>query len=189
MERMKKRLFMMIGLTLASIVLPFASVSAQQTPGMSDEMTDTHIQRIQANCGDALRTIQQLHTNDAPLRVDRGQVFDSISTKLMARLNGRLVLNKLDGSSLVKITAQYDKTLGDFRKNYKQYDDQMSIVLTINCTKQPVTFYDNVGKARDLRTKLHANVVSLNHLVGDYEKAFDVFRSQFKSDPTNRGSS
>lgn len=150
-------------------------------------MTDAHVERIQANCNAAQRTLQQLHASDGPLRVNRGQIYDSISTKLMTRLNSRLALNKLDASVLVKITSQYDKALSAFRSNYKLYDNQMSAVLSIDCRKQPVAFYDAVTKARQLRGSVHGDVTDMRRLIVEYQKAFDAFHLQFKSNVTAKG--
>lgn len=179
-----KRLFMaIVALVVATTGLTVSDASAQS----NQAMTDAHVERIRANCNDAQATLQQLHASDGPLRVNRGQIYDSISTKLMTRLNSRLALNRLDASTLVNITAQYSKVLSSFRADYKQYDDQMSTVLSIDCRKQPVTFYDAVAKARQLREAVHADVGELRQLIVEYQKAFDAFYLQFKSNLANKG--
>lgn len=176
---MKRHIVVALVIAVIGVSFAFQTAAAQQAdPAV---MTDAHMQRIQQNCGDALRTIQQIHTNDGPLRVNRGQLYESISNKLMAGMNGRLTANKADASALVKITAQYEKTLVEFRTNYKKYDDQMSSVLTINCRKQPIAFYDAVAKARALRKVANTNVNDLNQLIHDYEKAFDGVHAQLKA--------
>lgn len=164
-------------LALVSTNMPVAAQSADDGAAM----TDAHIQRIKQNCRAASRTIQQMHVNDGPLRVNRGQVYDSMSTKLMTPLNSRLIVNKLDASSLVKLTAQYDKTLTDFRESYKKYDNQVSNVLKIDCTKQPVSFYDAVAEARKQRTTVHGHVVRLHELIKEYGTALGTFRERFDS--------
>lgn len=171
---MKRTVLFGLITTLFGAVASMHSVSAQEA------MTETHIQRIQQNCTEAKRTIQQLHASDGPLRVNRGQAYEYISTKLMTPLNSRLIVNKLDASALVKVTAQYDKALTDFRSHYRDYDNQMSRTLSIDCKRQPVTFYDAVAKARELREKVHVSVTSLHSFVAEYEKAFGVFRTEFK---------
>lgn len=168
-------------LILLSGLLAFANVSTSFAQADGAVMTDSHIQRIKQNCRSATNTIQQIHTNDGPLRVNRGQVYDSLSSKLMTPLNSRLILNKLDASALVKLTAQYDKTLNEFRDNYKNYDNQMSNVLTIDCTKQPVRFYDAVAEARRLRGVVYSNVTKLSTIIKEYGDAFTTFRTQFNS--------
>ena len=174
---MKKRLIIVASIIMATQLGSNVPVGAQSDMPMTDE----HIQRIKQNCRSAMRTLQQLHVNDGPLRVNRGQAYDSVSTKLMAPLNSRLTANKLDASSMVKITAQYDKTLTDFRESYKKYDNQMTSVLKINCVKQPVTFYDAVTLARERRADVHNHVVRLHELIREYGGQFSDFRTQFNT--------
>lgn len=179
-----KRLFIAIAaLVAATMMLAAPQVAAQE----GQPMTDAHVERIRANCNDAQATLQQLHASDGPLRVNRGQLYDLISTKLMTRLNSRLALNKLDASALVNITAHYSKTLTAFRADYKQYDDQMSAALSIDCRKQPVAFYDAVAKARQLRGAVHADVTELRKMIIEYQEAFDAFHLQFKSNLASKG--
>lgn len=184
MKEMKRLIIALVTLGVATSPVMIQQAAAQE----GQPMTDAHVERIQANCNDAQTTLQQLHTSDGPLRVNRGQVYDSISTKLMTRLNSRLALNKLDGSALVKITSQYDKALSSFRSDYKLYDNQMSATLAINCRKQPVAFYDAVAKARKLRETVHNDVTEMHRLIAEYQKAFDAFSQQFKSTTASKGS-
>lgn len=177
---MKRQSLIVAGTILFCSLMSVIPVSAQTTDTAT--MTDSHIQIIKQNCKAASRTIQQIHANDGPLRVNRGQAYDSISTKLMTPLNSRLIVNKLDASSLVKTTAQYDKVLSEFRENYRKYDNQMSSVLTIDCVKQPVRFYDAVSEARQLRSVVHGNVTKLHDLIADYGNSFTTFQTQFTSD-------
>lgn len=178
-----KRLFLVIMLLATTVGLPAQSVAAQE----GQPMTDAQVDRIKTNCADALSTIQQLHASDGPLYVNRVQLYDSISTKLMSRFNSRLVLNKLDAAALVKVTSQYDKALSEFRSHYKQYDEQMGATVLINCRKQPVTFYDAAKKARVLREAVHGDVLAMHDLIGNYQKEFDVFYQQFRTNPAGGG--
>lgn len=178
---MKKILVVTISVVTISALFTASVVSAQQ---QSTQMTDAHMQRIQQNCSEAIGSLQQIHTNDRLVRVNRGQAYDSMSTKLMAPMNSRLALNKLDGSSLVKITASYDQELASFRANYKKYDDQMSSVLQMDCRRQPVAFYDAVAKARASRELVHQNTLTLNRLIIDYEAEFVSSRSKFEQSST-----
>lgn len=175
---MKLSTLLVSAAALVSVAVISTPVFAQTSSEAPAVMTDTHIQRIKQNCKAATRTIQQIHANDGPLRVNRGQIYDSMSSKLMTPLNSRLIVNKLDASSMVKITAQYSNTLTDFRESYKSYDNQMSDVLEIDCIRQPVRFYDEVAEARKLRGIVHANVVKLHTLITEYGDAFSNFRTQ-----------
>ena len=143
-------------------------------------MTESHIARIRANCVEAQSTLTQLHATDALLRVNRGQLYEAISTKLMAPFNSRVALNQLDGANLVSIAATYERQLTEFRTNYQQYEEVMSGLLKINCVNQPVAFYDSVADARGKRQKVHDSTLQLQQSVQDYKTEFDAFRAKVK---------
>lgn len=172
------RTLSLVGL-LAAGVLMFAGVvvKAQEVAPMSD----AQVSRIRANCDQATHTLGRLHASDALLRVNRGQLYNLISTKLMARLNSRLALNRLDGSKLVSATASFDRSLSEFRTKYKAYEEQLSATLRIDCKKQPVAFYYSVARSRELRLTVHDTATELGQYIDQYNREFDDFRSTFNS--------
>lgn len=143
-------------------------------------MTEAHIERIRNNCIEAQSTLSQLHASDALLRVNRGQVYESISTKLMAPFNSRITLNKLDSVNLVTITTTYERQLSEFRANYQQYEEAMSSTLKLNCTNQPVAFYDSVADTRAKRKKVNESTLTLQKTIGDYKNEFEAFAKAFQ---------
>jgi len=168
---MKRFLGLLIGAALMVTIGAIGStVKAEDVP-----MTEAHIERIRSNCIEAQTTLTQLHASDALLRVNRGQLYESISTKLMAPLNSRITLNKLDGGSLVTITATYENQLADFRIKYQQYEESMSKVLKLDCQKQPVAFYDGVGETREKRRLVHDSSVVLQKTIQEYRSEFEAF--------------
>jgi hypothetical protein len=171
------RFFLLIG--IMSVLLGGAATvaHAQETP-----MTEEHIARIKANCVEAKSTMNRLHASDALLRVNRGQLFESISTKLMAPFNSRVAINQLDSGKLVSITSVYGKELDGFRTDYQQYEEAMSHVLQLDCTKQPVAFYDGVADARKKRDAVHARAEALQKATRDYKEAFEAFAATFKEE-------
>ncbi len=160
-----------------SVLFISAAVKADDEVPLSDQ----HKQRIVSNCTSAKASLQQLHRSDASLRVNRGQLYEFISTKLMARLNSRLALNRLDGAELVAAAAQYERTLGDFREAYRLYEKQLTSVLRTDCTKQPEEFYYRVLDARTKRSTVSELVVELGSLTDDYYRAFERFSSEYRS--------
>jgi len=145
-------------------------------------MTEAQIQRIKSNCVEAQSTLYQLHASDALLRVNRGQLYESMSTKLMEPFDSWLTVNSFNASELVSVAADYNDKLTEFRTNYRQYEEAMSKTLDIKCTNQPVAFYDSVGDTREKRSKVHESTLALHKLIGDYKKAFDAFSKDFKED-------
>jgi hypothetical protein len=171
------RFFLLIG--IMSILLGGVAtvVYAQEAP-----MTEEHIARIRASCVEAKSTMNRLHASDALLRVNRGQLFESISTKLMAPFNSRVAINQLDSGKLVSITSVYGKELDGFRTDYQQYEEAMSHVLQLDCTKQPVAFYDGVADARKKRDAVHTRAEALQKATRDYKEAFEAFAATFKEE-------
>lgn len=145
-------------------------------------MTEAQIERIRGNCVEAQSTLYQLHASDALLRVNRGQLYESMSTKLMEPFDSWLTLNSYNASDLVSIAADYNKKLGEFRTNYQQYEEAMSKTLDIKCTNQPVAFYDSVADTREKRKKVHDSTLALHDLIDDYKNAFEDFSKEFEGE-------
>jgi hypothetical protein len=143
-------------------------------------MTEAHIERIRANCVDAQSTLFQLHASDAGLRVNRGQLYESISTKLMAPFNSRTVLNRVSDESLLTTAAQYDRQLQVFRQRYQQYEEAMSTALRINCVNQPVAFYDTVVDTRAKRTLTHEATVELHKTIQKYGSEIETYAKNYQ---------
>lgn len=158
---------------LVSSVL-FGVASAQTTP-----MTDEQIGRIRVSCLSTKSTLNRLHANDALLRVNRGQIYESMSTKLMTQFNNRATNNHFDTKSLSAVTQSYGTALAEFRIDYMSYEVQLANAINIDCTKEPVSFYDAVALAKTNRAQVHADVVKLHQYIDEYNAAFDVFTAAF----------
>lgn len=154
-------------------VLALLPVSAQGEP-----LSEAHLQRIRGNCVNVQNNLRQLHANDGLMRVNRGQMYEAISVKLMVPLNSRITLNRLDGGSMVDIAADYNQELISFRENYRLYERQLSSTMRINCDKAPQEFYESVKQAGESRKKVHANVVKLHDHISEYQKQYREFGSK-----------
>lgn len=161
--------------SMAILTIPARAVDSQP-------ITEEHIERIRTHCVDAQSTLFQLHASDAGLRVNRGQLYESMATKLMAPLNSRIVLNRLDSVTLVSIADEYGKQLQQFRAQYQEYEQAMSATLDINCVNEPVTFYDSVADAREKRALTHESAMALHKTIQKYGEAFNVFARDFEAD-------
>jgi len=179
---MKYSYRIIIGLMVA-LALPFAIagvVNAQSTP-----LSNEQLARIVTNCVSAKNTLNQLHASDALLRVNRGQAYVSISSRLMTRFNNRVETNSYDAKDLTSATQNYDNSYTAFYASYKAYEEQLSLALRIDCTKQPAEFYQAVASARTKRTQVHTDVVRLHQNIDDYSAAFATFSTDFTSRGVN----
>ncbi len=164
-----------------SIILAAVAVVAGVVPVFAQSagtMTDQHIAQIRTNCGEALATLSQIHANDAPAYVNRNQTYFSISDKLMARLNSRLTLNRYDATDLVKTASDYNDAVAKFRSAYKEYDDLMAATIHMDCTKEPVGFYDKVAATRVARQKVHDITVQLTGYINQYQEEVQTLENK-----------
>jgi len=168
----------LMSLSLFGAVSLHVAVKAQENA----PMTEAHIERIRSSCVDAQSSLSQLHASDALLRVNRGQLYESISTKLMAPFNSRVALNRLDSAGLPAVASQYDKQLAAFRLSYQQYEEAMTKTLRINCALQPVAFYDSVNDTREKRKITHDSTIELHKTIQGYKAEFEAFAKEFQEE-------
>lgn len=165
------------GISVIGVLFYGVTTARAETDPPLDE---THKERIIAQCTSAKATLQQLHRSDASLRVDRGRLYEFMSTKLMGRLNSRLALNRLDAGSLVAIAARYEKTFSDFRDAYQRYEEQLSTTLRTDCTNQPEQFYYRVVDAQKKRKTVNDRAQDLRNIAGEFYRSFEQFSKDFQ---------
>jgi hypothetical protein len=110
-----------------------------------------------------------------------GQSYESMSTKLMTRLNNRLAINNLANVNLVNAADNFDAILDTFRLDYIAYEEQLSIAMDIDCQKQPVSFYDAVSSARSKRELVHSDISRLNQALAQYRSEFSKFEAEYSA--------
>jgi hypothetical protein len=145
----------------------------------SDQPTDAQIQLVQNNCLALKSTLNQLHASDALLRVNMGQLYESMAIKLMNGFNGRIENNNLNNHSLVSVTKNYSAILDNFRADYQVYEEQLSNAINVDCQNHPASFYNAISLARTDRDKVHSDVLRLNQSINSYQSATDQFESDY----------
>lgn len=173
-----KRLFSVFAITavLTGAVFAGGTVFAED----SSTITDLQLVQIRARCSEVKATLGRVHANDALLRVNRGQLYERLSTKLAAPLNSRIALNRLDGSALLTVTSQYDQHLNDFRTHYQTYEEQLSATMRIDCVNQPAKFYDSLQDARAKRQTVNESSQRLASDIAEYKQAFTEFARSYR---------
>jgi len=169
---MKRVFSMLIAATVLTVLL---GITTQTVHAQSTTLTVDQIERIRVNCTSTKSTLNQLHASDALLRVNRGQVYESMASKLMDPFNSRLSNNRLDAKATSVVTSSYRTGLDTFRTNYKNYEEKLSSAIRIDCTEQPESFYRTLEEARALRSKVHDDVTKLHRYIDDYRSAVGDF--------------
>jgi outer membrane murein-binding lipoprotein Lpp len=175
MNRLTKLLVTCLLLAVAISGTFLLNASAQDSA-----VTSQQIEKIRSNCVSTKNTLNQLHESDALLRVNIGQTYESMSTKLMVEFNTRVTNNNFNNTGLVSVTTSYMATLDTFRSDYKTYEEQLSSAIAINCSSQPVAFYNAVTSARTKRNQVHTDVLKLNQYIAQYQSAIDQFEKDYQ---------
>lgn len=168
---MKRRALVMS--VLLALSGPLAYADTQEPVALTDEQ----VSLIQSNCITVQSTLQRLHANDALSRVYLGQEYETISTKLMAPMNSRVALNKLDSVALTETTVKFNTELEDFRNLYRDYDQTIARALEIDCRRNPRDFYQTIADARKGRADVRTSVGIMTKLVKQYDERIDALRA------------
>jgi len=163
------------GLLAVGVLLPFAA-----KPAVAEDLSPDQAARVRANCLSIKNSLSQLHASDALLRVNRGQVYESMGTKLMDTFNDRLASNRLDNKAMTSVTSRYRTALDTFRTDYIAYEQKLSETLHIDCSSQPNTFHASLEQARKLRSTVHDDVLKLHRLIDDYRSSVSDFLLNFE---------
>jgi len=171
-----KRIIILFLVTLLTFCVTTVAVEAQ-----SLILTDAQISDIKTNCTSIQSSLSRVHENDALARVRLGREYEAISTQLMAPMNSRFSLNKLNGVTLTQITVDFNAEFEHFRGAqgvYPDYERTLSNALNINCYNQPVEFFDTVTSARTKREAVAVSTARLDQLMAQYRAEIDAAQAQ-----------
>lgn len=166
---------------LVAIILSTAVALAGASASRAESLTDAQIESIKANCFTVRNTLNQLHTSDAILRVNIGQRYESMSTKLMGRFNRRVSTNGLQNTSLLQATNDYVSSLNDFRSLYRAYEEHLATATRIDCNSKPSEFYEAIISAQEKRKEVHGAVIKLDGGLKGYLDVVNRFEIDFKA--------
>lgn len=168
---MSKRLIAVAIVSLASLAMLFFTQPRAAALTLTPEALDA----IRQRCVTTQSELALLHSNDTLLRVNQGQRYESLMSRLMSPMNSRLVLNRYDAEGFVRITNQYEKKLTTFRSNWVAYEKRLQQTFSSNCRDDPEKFYNDIQTVRSLRKTLRQNVVDLNNSITSYRQALASF--------------
>lgn len=179
---MRVRLFI-AGFIVSSLVLGgVVAVTGHQSANAALTVTPEKIESIKNHCTENQATLNRLHQTDAFLRTNRGELYRTISDKLMVPLNRRLASNQLDAGNLLTITADYNKEYRTFFDAYISYDNAMSELLRVDCNREPVSFYNALVDAREKRQVLSKSNQAIQDLIRNYGTEFTSFKKDYEAE-------
>lgn len=164
------RIFLSAVFIVGSLLLS-QSVGAQEQE--TTELSPEKIIDIKASCVGVQVVLQKIKYNDAANRVNRGQGYESLVTRMIIPMNSRAAVNGFSNSaaSLANITSRYQQSFKNFKKNYDNYDDALNSTLRIKCQEKSTEFYTHLTEARKYRTNLANDITSLTQIMEEYRQA------------------
>jgi len=164
----------LIGIFITALALSFGfnSAYAQKTVLTPDQASS-----IIANCTPIKNRLDQLHVNDALLRVNRGQLYETVYSKLILQFNKRAQSNNYDISMLQMTTEKFSAQLENFRKDYRAYEQQLDETIKQGCSNGAQSFVDNIDTAREYRNKVYEDIKQLNSTLDEYSTNFMNIKS------------
>lgn len=182
-NRGSMRRFLLIITGIVLVTTGLAGFAGAQSASLSERQ----IEIIRANCPTAQTHLQQVQRSDVTTRISRGRDYEQL-LRLMATFNSRVVLNKLDASTLSSATADFEKQFRAFQRDYIAYNEQLSTTVNMRCSDQPVTFYDALTLTRQYRARLATEIKTINELLDAYEKGLTELRKEVVQPVTEEGS-
>lgn len=154
----------------------FAVVARAETPLLTAEQQTI----ISQNCVASQTVLQRIQHNDAASRINRGQIYETLFSRLMTPLNTRATSNGYNNSAavLVDTTKLYQLDLERFKNHYKDYDNAIAAALRVKCKNKPAEFYSYIEKARVERQNLSSDVGNLARLIEQYKNNVFKLRSE-----------
>lgn len=142
------------------------------------ELTNDRIEYIRNNCGDTQTALGGIRATDKVAYVNIGQQLDTLSNRLMAPMNSRVAINKLDGVALTKTTVDFNAEIKRFQALYREYERGVDVTVAMGCYNQPVEFYDNLTALLQKRVDVRASFERLSLLVAQYRANVTSLRDQ-----------
>jgi len=176
MKKTTKILVLCFALTIISGI-GYLKVSAQN----ENEVTVAQTQQIRNNCSLLKNTLNQLHVSDALLRVNMGQRYELMSTKLIDRFNSRVSSNNLKVDQLAIASVNYKSTLDIFRLDYQSYEENMVTTIKIDCQSEPNAFYNSLLTTRNKRMQVYIDVKKLNQEIDQYRSAVSQLEKDYQA--------
>ena len=152
----------------------FIKVSAQDS-----SLTQQQINQITGNCMTLKINLNQLHASDTLLRVNMGQRYELLSTKLMDRFNSRVINNNFKINGLNTSASSYKSALESFRADYIIYEESLAAAIKVDCVSSPNLFYNSIGLARTNRNRVYGDIKNLNRQIDDYRTEVSNFEKSF----------
>lgn len=181
---MKRRIFCWIVLLTLLVAVANSHVTLADPADVT--LSQEQLTAIKANCISAQSQLQRVLRSDTVARTNRGRAYD-ITLRLMAALNSRVVLNKINLPKLAENTTALQSKFNQLYNDFTKYNNSMTNTINLKCQNQPAVFYATLTQTRGLRVQLAGDIRDMDRLVDDYAAAVNELKDIVTKNPTTGG--
>lgn len=160
--------YLVITLVLAASTIPFAAHA-------QDSADASRLAAIQQRCTVLQTSLDQLQRRDLVARTNRGREYENVNRQIDAFIT-RLYHNNLSSATMDGPISDYKTAVLDFRDAYVRYDDSMTALLQIDCSKNVSGFAKALDASRVLRAAVGVDVTKGEKALSSFRKALVAFR-------------
>lgn len=142
-------------------------------------MTEAEKQAVVSQCHDMRRNLQSIKHIDTLTRVNRGTATTNLVT-LMSAFNSRAASNTFNIPPLVTATKNVQDLRREFGDDYTQYETALRDLIAIDCTTEPVAFYEQLVEVRAKRALLNTTIKEIESQLDTFQMNTDEVLNKIK---------
>jgi hypothetical protein len=139
-------------------------------------LSASRLSAIQQRCTVLQTSLDQLQRRDLVARTNRGREYENVNRQAEALIQ-RLHNNNLTSSTLDTPLADFKTTIANFRDAYVRYDDSMTALRQIDCSRHPSDFAQSLEQARVLRAAVGVEVTKGEKSLGQFRAALVALKA------------
>lgn len=146
---------------------------AEESPAI---LSDEQIGQIRTKCVSGQSNLQRIDEAGTLARYNLAQQYNIMSSKLMAPMNSRIAINRLDGVATTQTSTEFNRQIDLFKASYQTYEDTLQKAIKMDCKDRPSDFFDTVNLARQQRAVVRSTIDEMNTLIKRYEQQVNQLR-------------
>ena len=160
---MKKVLILILMVAVAVVAAGAGSMSVM-AEGTDAGLTSEQETSIKTHCAIIKDNLKNVQYDDSRVRVHLGRYYETILTDFIMPLNVVLVANNISNVDLIENQSDFTAARAKFASDYIVYQKGLEELVSIDCTVEPVRFYNKRMSVRKERAKVKADTVTLRQL-------------------------
>lgn len=155
---------------LASLILAAAALLATVTnlnfakAEANTDLTTEQMNAIKKNCAIIKDNLKSIQYEDSRVRVHLGRYYDTVQSNFITPLNIALIGNNISNINLIENQTNFVTARSKFASDYIAYQKSLEELVSLDCTIEPVKFYNKLVSVREKRAKVANDTTKLREL-------------------------